>query len=472
MVRVANGAANRSKHPSQGGARAAAPHPRPLAGKLTLLPLVAATYFMVAGGPYGLEDLIGKTGYSASLIILALTPLLWSLPTALMVSELASALPEEGGFYVWVRRGMGRFWGYQEAWLTLAGSVFEMALYPTLFVDYLGGFAPRLTAGHRGLALELAMIATCAAWNIIGARAVGDGSVGLNVLLFLPFIAMVILAFLFPPASASAPATTAQIPHMDLIGGIVIAMWNYMGWDNLSTIAGEVHQPQRTYPLAMLVSVILVVGSYMLPVAAVAHAHLDLGIWTTGGWVDAGRALGGPALAIAASAAGAIGAVGTFAALMLSFTRLPAVMAEDGFLPRVFTRRSAKTAAPWVAILACAVAWAVCLPLGFLRLLILDVLLTGLSILLEFWALVALRIREPNLARPYKVPGGLAGAIAIGIPPLVLVALGVARNQSEQVGATNELMIGLGILAAGVLFYFLSPGSRRPLPVPPRQPDC
>src|SRR6202030_3054180 len=128
MVRVANGAANRSKRPSQGGAKAAVPDPRPLAGKLTLLPLVAATYFMVAGGPYGLEDLIGKTGYSTSLIILALTPLLWSLPTALMVSELASALPEEGGFYVWVRRGMGRFWGYQETWLTLAGSVFEMAL--------------------------------------------------------------------------------------------------------------------------------------------------------------------------------------------------------------------------------------------------------------------------------------------------------------------------------------------------------
>jgi amino acid transporter len=425
---------------------------------------------MVAGGPYGLEDLIGKTGYSASLIILVLTPLLWSLPTALMVSELASALPEEGGYYVWVRRGMGRFWGYQEAWLTLTGSVFEMALYPTLFVDYLSGFAPRLTAGHRGLALELAMIATCAAWNTIGARAVGDGSIGLNVLLFLPFVAMVILAALLPPSAASAAAPGPQIPHLDLIGGIVIAMWNYMGWDNLSTIAGEVDRPQRTYPLAMFVSVILVIVSYLLPVAAVAHAHLDLGIWTTGGWVDAGRALGGPALAVAVSAAGAIGAVGTFAALMLSFTRLPAVMAEDGFLPQIFMRRGAETGAPWVAILACAVAWAVCLPLGFLRLLILDVLLTGLSILLEFWALVALRIREPGLPRPYRVPGGLAGVIAIGIPPLALVALGVARNQSEQVGATNELMIGLGIIAAGVLLYFISPGSRRPVPAPPAQP--
>src|ERR1700723_2619762 len=162
------------------------------ATKISVVPMIPATYFMVAGGPYGLEDIVQKTGYRATLLILLITPLLWSLPTALMVSELASAIPEEGGFYIWVRRGMGRFWGYQETWLTLTGSVFEMALYPTLFVDYLGRFAPRVTAGHRGLLLELAMIATCAAWNILGARAVGDGSVWLNALLFVPFLFLII----------------------------------------------------------------------------------------------------------------------------------------------------------------------------------------------------------------------------------------------------------------------------------------
>jgi amino acid transporter len=432
--------------------------------KLTLLPLIAATYFMVAGGPYGLEEVIGKTGYAKALWILLLTPLLWSLPTALMVSELASAIPEEGGFYIWVRRGMGRFWGYQETWLTLTGSVFEMALYPTLFVDYLGHFAPRLTAGNRGILLELGMIATCAAWNIVGARAVGGGSVWLNALLFLPFAAMVAIAAVMPagPVQAAVPAD-----HVDLLGGVLIAMWNYMGWDNLSTIAGEVDRPQRTYPLAMLGAVILVVTSYVVPVAAVAKARVDLGVWTAGGWVDAGRALGGDWLALAVAAAGVIGAFGTFGALMLSFSRLPGVMADDGFLPKVFARRSARTDAPWVAILVCALAWALCLPLGFLRLLILDVLLTGLSILLEFAALVALRIREPNLQRPYRVPGGLFGTIAISIPPVALMALSVARNESERVGTTNELIIGLVIVLAGVALYFANPGSRRPPPMTP-----
>src|SRR5487761_952377 len=150
------------------------------AAKISVLPMITATYFMVAGGPYGLEDIVQKTGYAVTLLILIVTPLLWSLPVAMMVSELATAIPEEGGFYIWVRRGMGRLWGYQETWLTLAGSVFEMALYPNLFVDYIGQFSPALTAGHRGLALGFAMIAVCAAWNIVGAHAVGEGSIWLS----------------------------------------------------------------------------------------------------------------------------------------------------------------------------------------------------------------------------------------------------------------------------------------------------
>ena len=129
-------------------------------------------------------------------------------------------------------------------------------------------------------------------------------------------------------------------------------------------------------------------------------------------------------------------------------------MAEDGYLPPVFKKLD-RAGAPWVAILACAILWAICFPLGFERNLILDVLLTGLSILLEFWALVALRIREPKLARPFRVPGGLAGAVAVGVPPLALVIAAVARNRAELVGATNELVVGVGIVAAGVALYFL-----------------
>jgi amino acid transporter len=276
-------------------------------------------------------------------------------------------------------------------------------------------------------------------------------------LLFLPFGAI----FLIGLTHKHAVMPSAPILHLDLAGGIVIAMWNYMGWDNLSTIADEVDRPQTTYPLVMFGAVTLVIVSYLLPVIAVAAARLDPNLWTTGSWVDAGQVLGGSILALAVAAAGMIGALGTFGSLMLSFTRLPAVMAADGYLPQAFARHHKKTHAPWVAILVCAVAWAACLPLGFFRLLILDVLLTGLSILLEFAALIALRIREPNLLRPYRIPGGILATIAITVPPTALLVLSVFRNQSEQVGTTNGLMIGLGLILLGVLLYFASPGSRR-----------
>jgi amino acid transporter len=423
--------------------------------KISVVPMIAATYFMVAGGPYGLEDIVQKTGYAATLLILLITPLLWSLPTALMVSELATAIPDEGGFYIWVRRGMGRFWGFQETWLTLAGSIFEMALYPNLCIAYIGRFLPGLVAGHRGLFLGFGMIALCTAWNLLGVHSVGEGSVWLNVALLVPFVALIIFAFGSGSGSGSVGAVAVPLRHVDLLGGVLIAMWNYMGWDNLSTIGGEVESPQRTYSRAMFGAVILVVVSYLLPVAAVAHTGIDPNSWTTGGWVDVARLIGGEALAVAIGVAGLIGAIGSFGTLMLSFTRLPLVMAEDGYLPRIFTRLD-RRGAPWVAILACAFFWAICFPLGFEKSLILDVLLTGLSILLEFWALVALRVREPELQRPFRVPGGMVGAIAIGVPPLALMIAAVVRNRAELVGATNELVIGIAIVAAGVGLYFLS----------------
>jgi amino acid transporter len=418
-----------------------------------LLPLVAATFFMVSGGPYGLEDIVQMTGYRGALLILLVTPLLWSVPTALMVSELASAIPEEGGFYVWVRRGMGHFWGFQEVWLTLAGSLFEMALYPTLFVGYLGHFAPALTEGYKAILIELGMIVVCTIWNVRGARAVGDGSSLMSVILLSPFVVLIAYGLLHRSPARAAPT---PLGHMDLWGGILVAMWNYMGWDNASTIAEEVDRPQRTYPLAMLLAVSLVVLSYLVPIAAVAHSGMDPNAWSTGGWVDVGRYLGGEWLAVALSVGGVIGAVGTFNALMLSFSRLPVVMAEDGYLPKVFSRRHRRTGAPWVAVAVCAVGWAACLFLGFERLVILDILLTGLSILLEFWALVALRIREPQLARPYRVPGGLFGAAAIGLPPLALMVAAIIRNHGERIGSTSALTIGLLFIGAGPLVYFLS----------------
>jgi amino acid transporter len=424
--------------------------------KLTLLPLIAATYFIVAGGPFGLEDIVSKAGYAGAILILVITPLIWALPTALMVSEMASTLPKEGGYYAWVGRAMGPFWGFQEAWLSLVGSIFDMAIYPTLFVGYLGHFAPAVTAGGRGFWIGVGLVAASAAWNLLGACAIGDSSVLLGVVLLAPFVVLSVYAAAHRVSPGGAPV---PLRNVDFLGGILVAMWNYMGWDNTSTVAGEVEHPQRTYPLAMASAVALVAVSYVLPVAAVAGTGLDPNSWSTGGWAVValdvlGGGVGGAILATAITIGGMIGAAGTLNALTMALSRLPAVMAEDGYLPKLLARRNPRTGAPWVAIVACAIAWAACLQFSFTKLIMLDVLLTGLSILLEFAALVALRIREPELQRPYRVPGGLAGAVALGIFPLALLVLTVVRNQAEPVGPINALEFGVLLIALGFVAWW------------------
>src|SRR5213080_5188079 len=234
--------------------------------KLTILPLAAATYFMVSGGPYGIEELVQDSGYKLALVILFLTPLIWSLPTGLMVGELSAALPAEGRFYVWVRRAMGPFWGFQEAWLSLVASIFDMALYPTLFVLYLNRLFPWFAQGHRGLMVGVAVVAVCALLNIAGVRVVSTTSLWLFFALSAPFALMVFLSP-FKFGALLHAVTTPTTSRVDLIGGLLIAMWNYMGWDNASTIATEVERPQRTYPRAMLAAVALVTLTYVMPVA-------------------------------------------------------------------------------------------------------------------------------------------------------------------------------------------------------------
>ena len=83
------------------------------ARKIGLFALIAATYAMVSGGPFGVEEIVGKNGYAGAMLILVITPLIWAVPMGLMVSEMASALPETGGPYIWVRRAMGPFWGFR-----------------------------------------------------------------------------------------------------------------------------------------------------------------------------------------------------------------------------------------------------------------------------------------------------------------------------------------------------------------------
>ena len=430
--------------------------------RITLLPLIAATYFMVCGGPYGLEDLVHDTGYLAAVGVLLVTPVLWSLPTALMVGELSAALPQEGGYYAWVRRALGPFWGFQEAWLSLAASVFDMAIYPTLFVFYLAHLVGALSGtpvawaeGHAGWGIGAGMIAACAVANVLGVRVVGGSSVALAIPVLGPFVVLVGIALIHRSAAGTPPSAASP----DLVAGVLVAMWNYMGWDNASTIAGEVERPARTYPLVMLWTLGLAVLTYALPVFAASRTGIDPADWAEGSWVQVADAVAGRALAVAVAVGMMIGQFGAFNALVLSYSRVPAVLAEDGYLPAVLGRRHPRTGAPWVSVLVCAAAWALALRLGFRRLVAFDVLLYGLSLILEFVALVALRLREPDLPRPFRTPGGLIGAWLLGGGPTVLLAAALYHERHEQIGPLCFQFLGtfqIGPVQAVVLGAILA----------------
>jgi amino acid transporter len=422
--------------------------------RLTLWPLVAATFFMVSGGTYGTEDIVHGAGYGRAILILLLTPLLWSLPTAFMIGELSSALPFEGGYYAWVRRAMGNFWGFQEAWLSLVASIFDMAIYPTLFVLYLGRLFPWFQQGHRGLYVGMAVVVACALLNIAGVKVVSHTSLWLFFALSAPFLAIVCIAPF--KLGALAVATNPSKSDVGILTGLLICMWNYMGWDNASTIATEVEKPQRTYPRAMLVAVVIVAISYIVPVGAMWMTGLPASSWDTGFWADVAGILGGPLLRFGLALGGMISGFGMFNALVMSYSRLPLAMAQDGMLPKFFGKLHPKSKAPWVTIVVLACFWMPCLLLGFERLVTLDILVYGSSLFLEFMALAVLRFREPTLKRPFKVPGGLFGAIAIGIPPMLLLGFSVFRSEHESILGMSSFAFGMILIAAGFVAYALN----------------
>jgi amino acid transporter len=407
---------------------------------------------MVSGGAYGTEDIVHGAGYGRGIIILLLTPVLWSVPTALMIGELSSALPNEGGYYAWVHRGLGRFWGFQEAWLSLAASVFDMAIYPTLFVAYLSRMLPWFGAGSHAWLAGFAVVVACTVLNVAGVRVVSTTSLWLFVLLSAPFLAIVLLApFKVGALAGVAPKATAL--NVNIFGGLLVCMWNYMGWDNASTVATEVDRPQRTYPRAVFAAVAIVAISYVLPVAAMWLTGLPPSAWDTGFWADIAGMLGGPWFRVALALGGMISGFGMFNALVMSYSRLPLAMAQDGMLPQVFGQVTRRSRAPWVAIVTLAIGWALCLGLGFERLVTLDILVYGASLLLEFAALVALRLKEPELVRPFRVPGGLPFVILLGLVPGVLLIFSLARGQREMVLGMSSTAFGAILILLGVLAY-------------------
>jgi len=426
------------------------------AGGLRLGPLVAVMYFTVSGGPFGLEGLVGSVGPGVAVLLLLFTPLVFSVPETLLIGELASMLPAEGGYYQWVKRAFGRFWGFTNGWVSWVYSLIDMAIYPVLFLQYLQFFLPGLTA-LEGWLVALLLIWGATWLNLRGTRVVGTASGWFVALVLAPFavLAVAAIARWIGASPLRLPVTPFHAPGTSFLGalglGISQAIWNYSGWDNASTIGGEIEESGSTYPRALARALPLVTVVYLLAIVP-ALAVTQWSTWTHGAWPAIARAIVGPWLGVWLAAAGMVSALALFNALLLSYSRVPLVMARDGFLPRRLAQTDER-GTPRAAVVASAVAYSGFTLLSFGGLLVADVLLYTVALVMEFAALIALRRTEPELRGSFRVPLGRAGLTVLAALPMLLLATGVALEvRSHEIGLPGVVVAAI-LAALGPILY-------------------
>jgi amino acid transporter len=424
---------------------------------LTLGALVFIMFFTVSGGAYGLEDLVGSSGAGLAVVLILITPILWSLPTALMVAELATAMPVEGGFYYWVKQALGPFWGFQEGWWSWLTTFVDMAIYPVLFVDYAASYKAFDILNTNSLArwlLGFAVIWVFTYLNIRGSKAIGDSSKIFGVIVLAPFLLVTVIGLFHLHGSPFSPFTPkGQGFSTSLNLGLFVVMWNYLGWDSLSTIAGEMKDPKRDYPRTLVISLPLITLCYLLPVlvalAVVGTAHID---WTAGAWNVIASRIGGSWLGALMGFGALVSAAGLFSALLLSVTRVPFVMGEDGYLPKVLFKVHPKYGTPWVALVVSSAIYSIFILGPFQSLVVVDVTIYAFALILEFAALVVLRIKLPYMKRPYKIPGGWPVIGLVCLFPFLYIVLAV-YDQIMCAGFKGAVGESLLFLATGPILY-------------------
>jgi len=412
--------------------------------KLGVTRLAAMMFFTVSGGPYGLEEMISGLGWRAALAAVLIVPLIWALPTALLTAELAAEKPSQSGYYAWVRDALGERAGAMAAWISLAMSVFDMAIYPAMAIAYLAKIIPALADPATGWFTSAALIFFGAAASLFGSSIVSAFSVASAVALLLPFALMIKPAF---TSSVTADASAATVMSAGLL-----CMWNYMGWDNSSTLSADVRCPQKTYPRALALALALVTLSYA-GATLIASRYYGVTSMSTGSWVDVAAHMCGAWAGIAVALCGAVCGFNMFCALVSSYAQLPAAMARDGLLPSIFAKTT-RRGAPYVSIAVTCCAYAVSSGAGIKRLMELDVLLYGALFAMQAAALLKLsKIR--TLKRAARL------CYVCGVPIcLLLTAVWVGRRELGMWSLSSAELGGI-IIAICAIAAFATSSARR-----------
>lgn len=423
--------------------------------KIGVLPLAAVIFFTVSGGPYGIEPLLGYAG-SLAIPLLLITPILWDIPTILVVLELNSMMPVEGGYYEWVKRGLGLHWAFFEGWWTWLYTFVDLAIYPVFFVEYASFFFPGIELYKTPVCLVIIWLN--ALLNIRGIVPVGRTALFLTVAVMVPFGILFMTGFIHPQYNGPHD----QMPVKSISMALFTIMWNFIGWDNATTYASEVKGPVRAYLKATLIAFSGIYLVYLLLTYLAIHSGIPTGDLADKGIPYLGALLGGKPLGVLLAVGGMASMLGIFCAVLLSVSRVPTVMGRDKLLPRFFTTLHPKFQTPYVTIIVCASIVSLLILRPLADLLIMDITLYAAGLSLEFLTLISLRKKFPEDHRPFRIPlqGNSLYLLLIGPMLVIAVAVGGALTGSKE-NLDAALISILAILSAPLAWLVIKNSKRK-----------
>jgi amino acid transporter len=388
--------------------------------KASLLPFVFVMYAYATGGPFGLEDMVTKSGPGLTLLYHLIIPFFWCIPVSLVAAELTTAIPVEGGFYRWVRAGFGDFWGFLAGWWNWSASFLLAAAYAVLATDYLS-FYFRAIVGWKHHLVSVLIVAAIAWINVRGIQMVGAVSTVMSIFVLLVVAALCVVAAAKWQHNPFSPLVPPHVRPFQVFGaGLALGLWLYSGYEQVSSVAEEVENPRRNYPIALAIVVPLSMATYFLPTMFSLAALGDWQKWHTGYFSGAALLIGGRWLGFAMTLAALITNLSLLNATVLTSTRMPSTMAEDGYLPEAFSARHPSYGTPWIAIIVSSIICALLAQKTMVQLLTIYVWLRAGVTILTVLAAWRLRKTQPDLKRPFRIPWGGAGLLYVIVAPLVM----------------------------------------------------
>ncbi|CAK8540252.1 unnamed protein product [Lathyrus sativus] len=410
--------------------------------KVSVLPLVFLIFYEVSGGPFGVEDTVKAAGPLLALLGFLVFPFIWSVPEALITAEMGTMFPENSGYVVWVSTALGPYWGFQQGWMKWLSGVIDNALYPVLFLDYLKSAIPVIGSGLPRVLATWGLTVVLTYLNYRGLTIVGFAAVCLGIFSLLPFVVM---GFMSIPEIKPARWFETNLDDVNWNLYLNTLFWNLNYWDSISTLAGEVENPKKTLPKGLFFALILVVVAYFFPLLIGTGAlPVQRELWMDGYFAEIAMVIGGVWLRWWLQAAAAMSNMGMFVAEMSSDSFQLLGMAERGMLPEFFTKRS-RHGTPLAGILFSASGVILLSWMSFQEIVAAENFLYCIGMILEFTAFILLKMKHPNAPRPYKVPGGTAGAIIMCIPPTVLICVVLAFS-TFKVLVVSLIAMSIGLV--------------------------